>query len=344
MKGDAFDRHGTNDVWLGPVAAGWRSKQEGSVDQGAGRYRIRAVAERTGVAVATLRAWERRYGIPTPARSEAAYRLYGERDLAQIARLKALCASGLALAEAARIVREEGLPVAAQAAPTVAGAKGSRFAGVRAELLRAAAAFDPERAEATLRGALPLGSAHELFAEVVAPVLTAIGEQWERGELAIAQEHVVSSLFEGLSYELLRSVQPRVPARQALLACWRHELHVLPLLGVALRLAELGWRTVLLGARTPPSAVAQAVVRQRPAVVGLSLTVAPPPAELADDLSGYAQACGTVPWLVGGRAAVEQRSAVAASGGRVVTSLADLERALGSVRRPTAATGRRRAR
>ena len=49
------------------------------------RYRIRAVAELTGVSTATLRAWERRYGVPTPSRTASAYRLYGDEDVALVA-------------------------------------------------------------------------------------------------------------------------------------------------------------------------------------------------------------------------------------------------------------------
>ena len=46
------------------------------------RYRINAVAEMTGVPAPTLRAWERRYGIPRPGRSESSYRLYSDADVA----------------------------------------------------------------------------------------------------------------------------------------------------------------------------------------------------------------------------------------------------------------------
>ena len=50
-----------------------------------GRYRIQSVAEMTGVSAATLRAWERRYGVPTPSRTASAYRLYGDEDVALVA-------------------------------------------------------------------------------------------------------------------------------------------------------------------------------------------------------------------------------------------------------------------
>ena len=48
------------------------------------RYRINAVAEMTGVPAPTLRAWERRYGIPRPGRSESSYRLYSDADVAEV--------------------------------------------------------------------------------------------------------------------------------------------------------------------------------------------------------------------------------------------------------------------
>ena len=42
--------------------------------------RIGAVARRTGVAVTTLRAWESRYGVLRPGRTEGGHRLYSEED------------------------------------------------------------------------------------------------------------------------------------------------------------------------------------------------------------------------------------------------------------------------
>src|SRR5690554_3342894 len=69
-----------------------------------GKYRIQTVAEMTGVPAATLRAWERRYGIPSPERSSSSYRLFSDHDVASIRRLKDLCNEGMAPAEAARVV------------------------------------------------------------------------------------------------------------------------------------------------------------------------------------------------------------------------------------------------
>ena len=44
-------------------------------------YNLGAVIRETGIKADALRAWERRYGLPQPARSAGGQRLYSQRDL-----------------------------------------------------------------------------------------------------------------------------------------------------------------------------------------------------------------------------------------------------------------------
>ena len=44
-------------------------------------YNIKAVSRLLGLLPVTLRAWERRYGLPNPIRGDQGYRLYSEHDL-----------------------------------------------------------------------------------------------------------------------------------------------------------------------------------------------------------------------------------------------------------------------
>ena len=48
------------------------------------RYAIRIAAQRSGITPDTLRAWERRYGAVTPARSGTARRLYSDADIERL--------------------------------------------------------------------------------------------------------------------------------------------------------------------------------------------------------------------------------------------------------------------
>jgi len=63
---------------------------------------VAAVAKRLGVAPATLRTWDRRYGLGPSERSAGAHRRYGELDLARLVVMRRLALSGTAPMDAAR--------------------------------------------------------------------------------------------------------------------------------------------------------------------------------------------------------------------------------------------------
>ena len=63
-------------------------------------YTIKAVSKRTGIKTVTLRAWERRYGLPSPRRSEGGHRLYSEREIETIKWLVARQEEGLSISRA----------------------------------------------------------------------------------------------------------------------------------------------------------------------------------------------------------------------------------------------------
>src|SRR5688572_24436423 len=44
-------------------------------------YNLKAVVQETGLKPDTLRAWERRYGMPEPDRTQGGHRLYSQRDI-----------------------------------------------------------------------------------------------------------------------------------------------------------------------------------------------------------------------------------------------------------------------
>lgn len=65
------------------------------------KYTIKIVCAQTGIRAVTLRAWERRYGLLTPRRTEGNYRLYSERDVAVLRWLKGRVDGGLSISRAA---------------------------------------------------------------------------------------------------------------------------------------------------------------------------------------------------------------------------------------------------
>jgi MerR family transcriptional regulator, light-induced transcriptional regulator len=277
-----------------------------------GRYRIQSVAEMTGVSAATLRAWERRYGLPAPRRSSSAYRLYSDRDVERIRRVRELCEAGMAPSEAARTVlaTDDETAVAARVE-----ADNDELAVQR--ILEAVDHFDPDRIEAAVKSSLFLGPAVTVFERVFSPALVQIGERWAQGSVSVAQEHLAAEILGNTMRFLLRLVQPEHARRQVVLACFADEEHTGPLYGVGLRLATWSIKTIVLGARTPPEAMRHMIDQLHPDVIGLSATVTPAPDRLQVLLDGYAEACGATPWIVGGIAAEAMREPILTRGGHI---------------------------
>ena len=63
-------------------------------------FNLKAVVRQTGIKPDTLRAWERRYGLPEPARSSGGHRLYSQHDIDTLNWLVARQHEGLSIKRA----------------------------------------------------------------------------------------------------------------------------------------------------------------------------------------------------------------------------------------------------
>ncbi|ENY71523.1 MerR family transcriptional regulator [Aeromonas diversa CDC 2478-85] len=70
-------------------------------------YPIRDVARLTGVNPVTLRAWQRRYGLVVPRRTEKGHRLYSEQDIALIRRILAWLELGVSIGQVSSLLEQE---------------------------------------------------------------------------------------------------------------------------------------------------------------------------------------------------------------------------------------------
>ncbi len=285
------------------------------------KFRIQAVAEKTGVPAATLRAWERRYGLPRPQRTQAAYRMYSENDVRDILKLRSLCDAGLSVSQAAATLLDNS--DSSPKPPTGSAPRRTSSNGVYSEAINrfiaATRRMDATEMAAVLAPAALLGSPGDVYTGMIVPTMVTVGDLWQRGELSTGHEHAATELVIGTVRQLLQLAQPRVATRRCLLACFDEELHVLPLYGVAFLLAELGVQSTVLGARTPPAAIAAAVRALDPTLIGLSATVLPSRSRILELAESYASAAGSCPWVVGGAAARAMSPWIERAGGRVAS-------------------------
>ncbi|MGL4830680.1 MAG: MerR family transcriptional regulator [Vibrio sp.] len=69
------------------------------------RYAIREVAEITGVKPVTLRAWQRRYNLVQPNRTEKGHRLFTEQDIEMIHQIQSWLAKGVAIGKVGALLQ-----------------------------------------------------------------------------------------------------------------------------------------------------------------------------------------------------------------------------------------------
>ncbi|MDQ1722635.1 MAG: MerR family transcriptional regulator, light-induced transcriptional regulator, partial [Pseudonocardiales bacterium] len=244
---------------------------------------VGAAAGRLGVAPATVRSWERRYGLGPGGRSEGGHRRYTEADLGRLLRMQDLVSRGQAPAAAARAVLDEaehspaptrpaGSPVTARLSrpagrrrPDHGGGPGGRVLAVPGAtpevrgLARAASRLDADAVTGQLGDLLVSQGVVRTWNEVLCPVLVSIGVRWVRAGVDV--EHVLSEATMD-AFRAYRAFLPRpVPGRPVLLACAPDEQHTLPLHALAAALAELRVPLRLLGGRVPTTAVAAAARR-----------------------------------------------------------------------------------
>ncbi|MGN6800065.1 MAG: MerR family transcriptional regulator [Gaiellaceae bacterium] len=223
-----------------------------------GGLRIGELSRRSGVSPELLRAWERRYGLLKPARSAGGLRLYSDDDLDRVEAMQRNLAEGFAAAEAAALAARPASPRDAM----------SSQAG-RAALAGALAQFDDGAANSAFDELLARFSLDTVLRDVVVPYLHELGEEWERGDVSIAQEHFASTLLRGRLLGLARGWGQGI-GQTAVLACAPGEHHDLGLLAFGLALRTRGWRIVYLGTDTPISSVADAARSCDPSFVVVS--------------------------------------------------------------------------
>jgi DNA-binding transcriptional MerR regulator len=238
-------------------------------------YRIKRVAKITGINPATLRAWERRYNLIAPGRTDSGYRLYSDDDVAMLSRIKQFTAEGLTIGEAIARVRRSLSPLAPDA-------QAPELSDVRVQLRDALLRFDRAGALAGYERLAHLAPDRRAE-DVLLPVMRDIGELWKDGTAVIAQEHFASAFVREKLAAMIAELDSGVgPGPEGVCAGAPGEMHEFGLMACALQLAAGGWKVLYLGIDVPLEETARVVSERRSALVCTSLVLRRGPGECAE--------------------------------------------------------------
>ncbi|MCX2955190.1 MerR family transcriptional regulator [Lentzea sp. NEAU-D7] len=234
---------------------------------------VAAVARRLGVAPATLRTWDRRYGLGPTGHTVGRHRKYGPPDVARLELMQRALLRGASSAEAARFALDSKSSMTHGVVPVApSGGRGLKMPGasrLARGLGRAAVAMDSIAVQSMLADSLASDGVVATWNEVVRPVLTAVAARWQLSGAGVEVEHLLNECVLAAFVRATPLVTVGRNHRPVLLACMPEERHNLPLYPLAAELAQRDIVVRQLGAALPMDALAAAVRRTAPSAVVL---------------------------------------------------------------------------
>jgi DNA-binding transcriptional MerR regulator len=226
---------------------------------------VAAVARRIGVAPATLRTWDRRYGLGPSEHVEGEHRRYCPQDLARLTMMRRLIIAGVSPSDAAEqaksfkgVVKISKLVKEFEVREDVVDA-----------LYKGLQSLDRTFVETSLAHEIDTYGIEGAWTDVIVPTLFLIGDEWENNQKGIEVEHLFSEILKNAFYSRTVALAKPLNPRPVLLAAVGEEVHSLPIYALAAALCERNIESYVLGARTPIEAISTMVTRCAPPAIFL---------------------------------------------------------------------------
>jgi methanogenic corrinoid protein MtbC1 len=241
-------------------------------------YNLNLVLQETGIKADTLRAWERRYHLPQPKRTEGGHRLFSDFDIETIKWLIARQEEGMRISQAVQLWREiESNEQDALLSTTIdplmehraviTEQESANLVHIRNRWIQACLNFDESTADQLLTQSFAQFTMETVCVEILQFGLSEIGSLWYQGKASVQQEHFASELAIRRLQSLVTAAPQPIRKRTVLVGCPPDENHTFSALLVSLLLRYRGWDVIYLGANVPKARLKETIEKTRPDLV-----------------------------------------------------------------------------
>jgi DNA-binding transcriptional MerR regulator len=240
-------------------------------------FNIQVASQLSGVASATIRAWEKRYKAVVPERGDNKHRLYSEKDIEKLALLSKLTDCGQSIGKIAKLSLEELKQIYStllhqpyhEVLISTPSSQIVDFEKLLSAFYLALEAYKLDIISHELEKAKNLLSPKDLCLGLIVPLFREIGMKVERNELSIAQEHTLSAIFTFHMGQMIGQHYQRKNLKDDLLliATPEGEMHEIGILASALLCVHYGVKFIFLGANLPSYSLAEAANALKPRAI-----------------------------------------------------------------------------
>jgi MerR family transcriptional regulator, light-induced transcriptional regulator len=259
-----------------------------------------------GIPTVTIRAWENRYHIITPQRSDGGHRLYNHDEISTLKWLKKqIEQNDLKISEAIQLLSRQ-FPNGLHAKQEENKKEQEKrfiqtYENLNDKLYLALFDLNTLKANEVIDLAFSLYHFEEVFHELLSPVLVRIGAEWESGKITVAQEHFSSELIVQRFTQFFRVLPTNKQLPKVLAFCPEGENHHIGLMLFSLFLRNKGIEVIYLGANTPYQGLSELIKTKNISSVAISITNH----QLTDKVKNWISECqlenANVKFVIGGK-------------------------------------------
>jgi len=274
------------------------------------KYPIKVVSQMTGLSVFVIRAWEKRYNVVTPERTETNRRLYSEDDIEKLKLLNKAINLGhniggianLSVSELRSILEHK--HVTTSSTSELSKEKFSDTESILKSSMEAVKSYDGKKLSTILLKASSKMSQPQLIENLIIPLVYEIGDLWHEGDIRVANEHLASAVIRSFLANLIEQHIPSENAPLIISATPRGQDHELGALIAGVTAASVGYKVIYLGPNLPVEEIAAVTDNLDAKVVALSLVYPNDDPQLKLDLVNLKKMLPEkISLIVGGRAA-----------------------------------------
>lgn len=243
------------------------------------KYPIKVVSQMTGLSVHVIRAWEKRYHVVEPDRTDTNRRLYSESEIEKLKLLNDAVHQGhniggianLTVEELKALLKKDNSDLSKLTGTIVKSETDKSIKEFLAECISAIKGYNAKELEAILLNASTKFTQPILIEELIVPLVYKVGDMWHEGEIRVANEHLASSVIRSFMFNLLESYSINDSAPVMVSATPRGQEHELGALIAGVVAASSGWKVIYLGSSLPAEEIGAVVSHLNAKVVALSI-------------------------------------------------------------------------
>lgn len=236
-------------------------------------HTIAQVAAETSIAKEVLRKWETRYGFPLPVRDDNGNRVYTSAQLERLRLIRRLLNEGF---RPSHIVGLEEAQLTELLSTRQTRTENSHEIGKANDILEWLKSRDPALLRDKLRAEMSSDGLHSFVTEIMPVMNIVVGEAWERGDIAIRDEHLYSETVQSLVRETLGTLINPEGHPRILLTTPPGEAHGLGILMLEAVLSMENAYCISLGPQSPLDEIVSAASDFQVEIVALSFSLAFP--------------------------------------------------------------------